>query len=213
MPGFEILRWLVRRALSSPFAWIVTLGLIFLPLALRALGPLGWDGHGTGEHGFFYDLAFVSALLGAGFGVHAADDLRRAAPRLGSLRRWSLEALVLVACIVFPLLLAALPTLTRSVDPMRLAVISMWMIALGLVLLRVPFPSGIRPIAVALLAWIVPALVPEKGAAARGVLALIDVGRFSALETTGPLAVAAPASILALLLTAIGLDLCRRTSS
>lgn len=212
----ELAKLVLRRCLHRPFLILAWLVLCVLPWLLAVLGPLGPDARSLFSSRMIYEVAFVWGLIGGWIGLTALGEISTALDPLGTVRRMRAQAGVLASCILLPglpiLLLGLLPA---SQDGSGIALENvLWMalhlLAIGLVAVQIP-AGTLRSIVFLSLAWWIPALVSTP---VRGIVVQV-LDATGHLESTPGSAAwpAACAPILALVLTAIGVDVIRRPAT
>lgn len=189
----RILRWVVLHQLRKPWVWLVLgLALVAAPTTARLVG-VGIAYRDLDESGALLELAFVAGLLGAMAGIGALGETEDALCRLGALRRAGAEAgailLLALGAQACALLAAALgggaAPLFADGAAWRLAVADLHLVALALLATRLPLPRALRPWSLALLGWVVPALLGGAAAWERGVRALFDASSHLAQAADG----------------------------
>jgi hypothetical protein len=187
-----------------------------LPWLLAVLGPLGPDPRSLFSSRMIYEVAFVWGLIGGVIGLTALGEISSGLEPLGTLRRLRAQAVVLCLCILVPSLpivaLAFLPAAREGsiVAPAGVLLMALHILAIGLVASQMP-PGVLRSIAFLSLAWWFPALVstPVRGI----VVHVLDATRHLESSSGSAAWPAACAPILALVLTAIGVDVIRRPAT
>ena len=166
MPANTLLHWLGRRMLRTPVVWLAAAVLIGMPWLLLALGTIGLASDSSRIVPMSYELAFVGALFGCGTGLSALEELERFLAPLSPIGRASAQDFVLLSSTACLGLLPILPVLALGMglagNELALAAIGTLchLVALGLLLLRLPWLRGGRAIALPIVAWFLPAVLP-----------------------------------------------------
>jgi hypothetical protein len=212
----ELAKLLVRRCLHRPFLILAWLALCALPWLLAVLGPLGPDARSLFSSRMIYEVAFVWGLIGGLIGLSALGEIATGLDPLGSLRRIRAQAGVLGLCILVPgLPIVALGLLPAAREGSSIALenvllMALHVLAIGLVAAQIP-AGALRSIVFLSLAWWFPALV---SAPIRGIVVpVLDATRHLESSPGSAAWPAACAPILALVLTAIGVDVIRRPTT
>lgn len=187
-------RWTFFEHARRPATWALA-GLLAVGWpAILTFGRLGITTRDGPSSRHFYELAFISALLGASLGVATLARgswlLERASPT----RRLAAEAGGLVGAIALPFAAAVLPAAFLApraaglgAATLPLAATLAHLVALGLLALRCPAPHGLRGLVLPALAWVLPALLgaPTQGRLDSGLRAaatgLFDAARHGRL--------------------------------
>jgi hypothetical protein len=212
----ELAKLMARRCAHRPLLLAAWFGLCALPWVLAAIGPLGPDSRSLFSSNMVYEVAFVWGLIGGLAGLSALGDVAVGLDPLGTGRRLRAQTTILGLGILVPALpivvLSLLPT-AREALPAALAgtlLMGLHTVAIGLVTAQ--FPAGsLRSIAFLSLAWLIPALA---SAPIRGIVVpVLDATRHLEATSGSSAWPAAFAPILALVLTAIGVDVIRRPAT
>jgi hypothetical protein len=170
MGPLVLVRWVALRWACEPWKWAAFLCLVSLWPALHAFAPFGEDPDLRGTAPGLYEIAFVAAGVGAACALDALEVQPAMAAKLGLRAGWSAEWTALAAgAAAVQAAALAVPVLAHRTAPTGLDLAlcanvclnSAWLAAVGVALLRVPMPSGARPVALLVATWIVPALVPS----------------------------------------------------
>jgi hypothetical protein len=218
----ELVKLIGRRWASRPLLLCAWLCLCAVPWILAVLGPLGPDARSLFSSRMIYEVAFVWGLIGGLIGLTVLGEIAAGLEPLGAGRRLRAHAVVLGSCILVPgLPIVALGFLPAAGEGRGAGLAGfLWMaahlVAIGMIAGQIQ-PGPLRSIAFLSLAWWFPALV--SGPLRVMVVPVFDATRH--LDATGHLEAssgssawpAACAPILALVLTAIGVDLVRRPAS
>lgn len=215
MPVLALVHWLFRRTLASPVAWVAAVFLTgFAALLLTSsldqelgLGPVP---------PIIYELAFMGALFGSCTALSGLEELQVFFVRLGPVQHLGAEGVVLLWNTGFYAALPLLPVLflARGIAwnglPLELLATITHLTALALLLLRLPWLHATRGLALLVLAWFLPALLPPEAPIA---VAFEVIGPRIPLSgvSSAPLVMIAP--IIALLIMVVALDTARRATS
>ncbi len=212
----ELAKLIIRRTLHRPALLLAWIGLCSLPWLLAVLGPLGPDARSLFSSRMIYEVAFVWGLIGGVIALTALGEITTSLEPLGTLRRLRAQTGVLALCILLPgvpiVALGLLPAARESAGfaPAGVLLMALHVLALGLIAVQIP-AGALRSIAFLSLAWWFPALVsgPVRGI----VVAVLDATRHLDSSPGSAAWPAACAPILALALTAIGVDVIRRPAT
>lgn len=212
----EIAHTLARRWARQPLIWVTWATMCALPWALAVLGPLGPDARSLFSPRIVYEVAFLWGLVGGSVALNLLGELTAVVELLSTPRRIRAQYTTLLMCILVP----ALPIVLLDLVPAtgsdltggvgRTLFLGLHLAAIGI--LAVQIPSGpLRSIAFLSLAWLIPALVsgPIRGI----VVGLLDATNDLASSSGSSAWPAACAPILALVLTAVGVDVLRRPAT
>jgi hypothetical protein len=212
----ELVRLLIRRSLHRPLLILAWISLCALPWLLVVLGPLGPDARSLFSGRMIYEVAFVWGLIGGVIALSALGEISNSLEPLGTIRRLRAQAGVLATCILLPAVPIVVPGwLPAARESGGFALIgvllmALQLIAIGLVTAQIP-AGALRSIAFLSLAWWFPALV---SAPLRGIVVdVLDATRHLESSPGSAAWPAACAPILALVLTAIGVDVIRRPTT
>lgn len=197
MTALALARWTLAEHARRPGTWVAAVLLASAWPAALSFGRLGL----TTRHGplstHAFEVVFLAALLGVSLGVatlargswflERADPVRRVAAEAGGLVGGAL--LPLGAAWIPAALLAPDASGARSAEfAFAACATALHVLALGLVVLRLPSAPALRSLLVPLLAWVLPALaVAALGqgtvadALGRVVLNLCDASRHGRL--------------------------------
>jgi hypothetical protein len=210
----EILQLVARRCARHPLLLAAWFSLCALPWLLAILGPLGPDARSLFSSRMVYEVAFVWGLIAGTAGLAAVGDMDAWLDPLGTVRRLRAHTVALGTCIfvpVVPLVILGLAGRMTWIQTLAATfLMALHLVAIGLVCAQIPSGS-LRSIAFLSLAWLVPALgsVPLRGI----VVPVLDATRHLQATSGSPAWPAVFAPILALVLTAIGVDVIRRPAS
>jgi hypothetical protein len=163
-----------------------------------------------------YEVAFVWGLIGGVIALTTLGEITTSLEPLGTLRRLRAHIGVLTLTILVPGLPIVAPALlpaARDTQGFALAGVSLMalhLLAIGLVTAQIP-AGALRSIAFLSLAWWFPALVstPLRGI----VVGVLDATKHLEASSGSAAWPAACAPILALALTAFGVDVIRRPAT
>jgi hypothetical protein len=212
----ELARLLIRRTLHRPVLILAWISLCALPWLLAVLGPLGPDARSLFSGRMIYEVAFVWGLVGGVIALTTLAAITISLEPLGTFRRLRAQTGVLAFCILLPAVPIVAPAClpaARDSGGVALAgvlLMTLHVLAIGLVAAQIP-AGALRSIAFLSLAWWIPSLVsaPLRGI----VVGVLDATRHLESSPGSAAWPAACAPILALVLTAIGVDVIRRPAT
>jgi hypothetical protein len=219
MPVDALLHWLIRRTLGSLMAWLAALLLAGFPGLVLALGTFGIQSDLEPPSPLVYEVAFIGAIFGCSSALSALEQLRFFLARLGPVERALAEGLVLFLSAAFFGFLPVLPALLLLAGlawnglPMAVIGTIFHLTVLALLLLRIPWLHGSRSLALFVLAWFLPALLPPHAPFAALALALEPEAPRVLLSVGSSAPLLAIAPIIALLLMVVALDTARHATS
>jgi hypothetical protein len=163
-----------------------------------------------------YELAFISALAGGALALGPLEESAWLLDRLDPARRLAVDGAMLftggLLGITAGTLLPAVCLTTLPISASSLALGSLigllHLAALGALLARTPLPSGLRPLALVMLTWLLPRALEAAELGPRRWLALCDLSRYWRAHTElDPASLPrSAAAIAALILAAVLLD-------
>lgn len=185
--------WLLGRVARLPATWIATPGFLVYMVWLHGLADLGITTHSARNREAWYEVAMVAGAVATCLAFGAADRQAWLAPLLSRSERFVTDLAVLVVCLGLAWAAAWAPGLAvsspwpPSCPPGGLGATGAalaHLTALGLLVSRLPMPTGPRCLLMVSLVWWIPALLADRSDL------LGDLARWGA----GPIAVLGPAS-------------------
>ncbi len=182
----ESARWVALRLMRHPATWLWVALLAAVWPTIAALTPVGLTTDSATEARAIYEVAFIACAVAslAALAIHLNADAFLAP--LSPLQRATVEVSGhLAAGIVFvvPLLIAAyaVGAPTASFVPTRLPLgallTQLHLAGLAIALSRVPLPRAALLAVLPALAWLLPALLPDRGGLWAGVRHVLDCAR------------------------------------
>ena len=164
--SLAVARWLVARTARTPLAWVVwaLLGGV-CPLGM-ARSTLGIGLSQSPPDTLFYEVAFISAILGGALGLLSLGQARFLLAPLSRSERFLGEGLGLLLVVGMSLMapLITLPFVAPGLGPIqptpvvgRLALMAAHVAALSLLISRAPTSTGLHLALLVALSWWIPA--------------------------------------------------------
>jgi hypothetical protein len=221
MTLWTLMTWLGRRCLGQPLAWLFIVICASAPSLSLALGPVGVASDFGRVHGSIYEVAFVSAMAGVLWGMGRLEEITPLLRRVVPVRVLAIEVLVLALPAAVCVAMTLVPNLL--IAPRATAIWTqawpgaLWpvahLVAIALLLRKLPLASEVRSIALPTLAWVVPALLDSSSPVTRTMKTVLDATQDLPPQATAVPWTASVAPIIALVLLASSLDLLRRRAS
>ena len=190
------IRWILFRLLTQPIVWVWITITAFLWPAVTGFAPVHDSTGDALETSALYEVAFLSLLLGAALTVNVIGRFEELFRRSPTLRRVSVQGVALATgSTVFGVAGVALPlvgfVLEGHVAPFSGLALGATLVvghlaAMGVLLLQVRMPGGIRPLLLPLLVWLMPALTGDTSNPAAWFARGFDASRHLACVNAHP---------------------------
>jgi hypothetical protein len=155
------------RGLRRPWVGVLAAALALAPTLWAFWAPIAISTRHGHFGGVFYELAFISGLLGALLGLRLADEWAWLTDRWNPGERLRFEALLMAVplAVLVSIPAAWLLATPQERDPLVAAAVLLTLarpVAVGLVLRRLPLTPVARALALLALCWWIPAIAPPS---------------------------------------------------
>lgn len=160
--------WVAKEWACEPRKWALLALVVALWPATQVFAPFGSASTPGAARDLAYEVAFVASGIGVACALDALEMLPSCAYAIGLRPSWQSEwaallaggSAVQLAALTFPLASMQSEMHIDFSFTAHLLVASAAFAAVGLVLLRVRMPAGMRPWSLLAVAWILPVLAP-----------------------------------------------------
>ncbi len=183
MTLYSLARWALARVVSLPWFWLWFVLLGTLGPGARMFFPLATTTRSEQGDALVYELAFLAILAGAIAGSQILQEAPYVLAPLDPLRRIGVETAIQSTTVAAFLVAGLVPLMLMKVEvgsvlPARLAggvfLTHLHVLAVSVLLLRIPIPPTARLLLLPALVWVVPAILDARTGALGWVVGLLD---------------------------------------